>query len=84
MSNPVLRAKMKCNPIIRTHTANMGVPSSEEINMYAVHADADSPENALWSKYTPCGNLSLHISNPDAIGKIDPSKEYYIDLTPVE
>ncbi len=43
----------------------------------------DTPENKSWSKWTPTGSLAMTISNPDAMGKLECGREYYIDFTPV-
>lgn len=37
-----------------------------------------TPENATFFKFTPSGNLTLSVVNPNVI--FQPGKEYYIDI----
>ncbi|MEW7009502.1 hypothetical protein [Lentilitoribacter sp. EG35] len=53
-----------------------------EIAMAPVYADGE--ENAVWSKYTPSGELSMLITNEDAISQFELGGEYFLDITPVE
>jgi hypothetical protein len=38
----------------------------------------DSEENKSWSKYTPCGQIDLTITNPAAIDALELGEEYLI------
>ena len=38
--------------------------------------------NSEWSKYTPQGELSMTINNPDAVEAFEVGKAYYLDFTP--
>ena len=59
-----------------------GSTGSELVKLRAVYGD--SPENKEWSKFTPSGELSITITNPDAYGKLSNGHEFYIDFTPAE
>ena len=37
-----------------------------------------------WSKWTPNGELTMTITNPDAIKHLAVGRDYFLDLTPVE
>ncbi len=39
--------------------------------------------NKSWSKWTPSGQLSITITNPDAIDAFEKGNAYYLDFTPV-
>lgn len=58
-------------------------PYSEEVNAVPV-CDDGTPENEKFNKATPCGELKMSITNPTAMGFLQPGKEYYLDFTPVE
>jgi len=56
-----------------------------EVAMQPVYgATQDDKANAEWSKWTPSGELRLHITNPDAFRQFELGKTYYVDLTPTE
>jgi hypothetical protein len=77
-----VRAKMKCYAV---QPLQSGDPNETmvEIRMIPDYS-SDDPENKTWSKYTPCGEVRLFVTNPDAIKHFDPGKFYYIDFTPAE
>ena len=50
-----------------------------EVKMTPVIGGSD--ENKSFSKYTPSGDLSLHITNPDALDFFKAGKEYYLEFT---
>jgi len=39
-----------------------------------------SKENESFSKYTPTGEIRLHITNPDVLGFFEPASEYYVEF----
>lgn len=39
-------------------------------------------ENASFSKYTPSGQISMSITNPNAFGFFAQGAEFYVDFTP--
>lgn len=43
-----------------------------------------STENESFWKYTPSGNIEMHIDNPAALEKFKPQQEFYVDFTPVD
>lgn len=49
----------------------------EQIELAPVYGDDNKP----WSKFTPCGRLSLTITNPDVIGQFKPGQVHFIDIT---
>ena len=71
----MIRAKFKCDSV---NVSN----ENENISLSAV--TEGSIENEQWSKYTPGGHLTITISNPEAQGKIEVGKEYYLDITLAE
>lgn len=57
--------------------------AAEEVELRAVYSTVPTSENYSWSKATPAALLTMTISNPDAVGKLELGKAYYIDFTPV-
>ncbi|WP_316184761.1 MULTISPECIES: hypothetical protein [unclassified Bradyrhizobium] len=52
--------------------------------VFGTYADGDvEGTNKSWSKWTPSGQLSITITNPDAIDAFEKGKAYYLDFTPV-
>ncbi len=75
-----VRAKMKC-------WENHPSPSGDSERTAFVRLSAvvdDSPENKSWSKWTPNGEVTLSITNPDAIDAFVPGKTYFVDFTPAD
>ena len=72
----MIRAKFRCEKSTR-------VANSEALELRAVTI-GDDKSNASWSNYTPSGALTLSITNKDAIGKLVPGQDYYLDFTPAD
>jgi hypothetical protein len=43
--------------------------------------DGNSEDNSF-ARWTPCGELSISITNPDLFGKIQEGQAFYLDFTP--
>lgn len=69
-----LRAKFQALSVTKHADA------SESVELMAANGRKDTA-NAQWSKWTPSGNLKMHINNPDAHGQIQPGKFYFLDIT---
>ena len=41
-------------------------------------------DNAEWSKWTPSGSISMHITNPGAFEQFEEGKQYYVEFEKVE
>ena len=80
MDAAVLRAKFRVERVTRDINAEGGV-EYETVKLRAVYGN--NAENEQWSKWTPSGEVSLTISNPDAMGKVANGHEFYIDFVPV-
>lgn len=79
-----IRAKFYCTEVAAT-AQSVGKPTDGEIvKLAAVYSTGDNDPNKSWSKWTPSGQLTLHISNPDALGKFTPGKTYFLDITPAD
>lgn len=50
--------------------------------VFGSYDDGDGEANASWSEHTPSGELSMVITNPDAIDKFSVGEAYYLDFTP--
>jgi hypothetical protein len=78
MSAATLRLKMSVGSVKRC-ADSAGNIVSEEIGLSAVYGPEGSP-NSMWSKWTPCGSLTMTINNPGAFGKVLPGQFYFVDL----
>lgn len=70
-----VRAKFRCHFIQESSDG-----ASRTVNLSAV--TSGSTENESWSKCTPGGQLSMHISNPDAFSQFEQGNEYFIEVNP--
>lgn len=68
----MIQAKFICTQINKTKT-------SEEAHLRPVYGDSEA--NKSFSQYTPSGKLELMITNPDALGKFVPGKEYFLNIS---
>lgn len=74
-----LRAKFRVSDV----TPNPG-GEGEFARLEAVYSDDPANPNHEWSKYTPGGQLTMTVNNPNAVGFFKPGQEYYLDIHPVE
>lgn len=79
MDHPFMRAKLKVLAVQKHET-------SESVTLGAVYKNEyDSTgldENNTFAKFTPTANLSMQITNPDLLGKLEVGQAYYVDFTP--
>jgi hypothetical protein len=73
-----VRAKFQVS-FVQRHADNVGGISHELVQLNA--ATTGSEANKQWSRWTPAGNLSLTINNPDCFGKFLPGQFYFLDFT---
>lgn len=79
MSAATLRLKCSVSSV-KGVCDQTGAKTSEEIVLQAVYDDKGP--NKEWSKWTPAANISFHVSNPNAFGKVLPGQFYFVDLIP--
>jgi len=77
----ILRCKMRVNTVTQSKESD-GSTSQETIELRAVYAAEG--ENAQWSKWTPCADFKISITNPQAFGKLSKGHEFFVDFTPAE
>jgi hypothetical protein len=53
----------------------------EEVHLHAVYANETNAEDNQFSTATPNGQLTMTISNPNALGFFQEGKSYYLDFT---
>jgi hypothetical protein len=71
-----VRAKMVCRAVEHR---------GEDQRMVILEAvTADTPENKVWSKWTPWGEVRLAITNPAAFEQFEVGKVYIADFTPAD
>jgi hypothetical protein len=76
-----IRAKFRVQTVTRHAYANVADIAAEEVTLRAVTSSDPHDPNHTWSKATPAGQLTMTISNPDAIGKLELGADYYLDFT---
>lgn len=64
-------AKFKCESVLQFR-------EGEHVSLTVV--TSDTAENKVWSRYTPNGNLSMMITNEEALGQFKPGVEYLITI----
>lgn len=62
-------------------TTNFG-NDNLEVKMTPVTSGSD--ENKSFSKYTPTGDIRMHITNPEVLGFFEAGKEYYVEFRKAE
>lgn len=73
----MVRAKFRC---IQKVEKTFG-PDNEkgyDIHLYAVTDDIE--ENSRFFKFTPYGELTMGVLNPDAAVQFEEGKDYYVDF----
>jgi hypothetical protein len=56
----------------------------DTVHIYMQPVYDGSKENKEFFKYTPGGEISLNVVNPEAAKQIEQGKEYYIDISPAK
>jgi len=79
--NPIIRCKMRVESVLH-RIDSAGKVEQEVVKLCAVYGD--TPENKEWSKWTPCADFSITISNADAMNKLSKGHEFFVDFTPAE
>lgn len=78
----MVRAKFQVTEINHRHTHN-AANTFAEVKLAPVYETGDGV-NKSWSLATPSGQISLGITNPEAIKGFDLGKFYFVDFTPTE
>jgi len=73
-----VRAKMQCITV----KDDENNPGQKLVSLYAVYEDGEA--NKEWSKFTPWGEVTLAITNPEAFNQFVQGKVYYVDFTEAE
>ena len=74
-----VRAKFRCDSV------ESFVPAGTEgarTYRFTPQYDPSVPEDQRYAKYTPSGELRIHVDNPAV--SFAPGQQYYLDLTPAE
>lgn len=84
-----VRAKMQCHS--NNGEAKLGDSQTNDsfaqVRLGAVYEpmpegkDQTAGENAIFGRYTPCGEANMSIANPAAATFFKPGKKYYVDFT---
>lgn len=77
-----VKAKFRCNSVTAYSWDEGKTIAGKNVAMTAVigyNVDGSRfDENEAWSQATPSGQLSMHISNPDAFEQFEEGKQYYL------
>ncbi len=73
--------KTRCKFQVQKVTRYQG--TWEEITLSAVYANSGaSTEDLSFAAATPSGTLTINVTNPAVVGKLNPGDYYYLDLIP--
>lgn len=70
-----IRAKIQIGSAIKDGYGN------ETVTAHGVYGGSTNAEDNTFSAATPSLMLQMNVSNPDAQGKLEQGKKYYIDFT---
>lgn len=78
-----MRAKMQLQ------TIEQHMHGTETLHFAAVARSGGYPEDGsdednTYAKFSPCGSLTLTVSNPALIGAFKPGEKYYLDFKKAE
>jgi hypothetical protein len=76
---PTTRAKFRC---VSVETFHANDPDGQRNYRFSAEYDTTIPEDQRYAKYTPIGNVSITVTNPNV--SFEPGKSYYLDFTPVD
>ena len=54
------------------------------LSAYCGNGPDATPEDQVFTKFTPSGELTFDCRNPSLCGKFKPQQVYYLDLVPVD
>ena len=55
----------------------------KEVTLHTMY-DSNDPEDTKFSRYTPVGQMSFNVSNPNVLDMFVEGRAFYVDLIPVE
>lgn len=90
------RAKFRCNTVEQTSseptpildykrdgsTEPTGESTWPRTYRFSAVCDDGTPENERYARYTPIGNLTIQVDNPNVV--FEPGRDYYLDFTPAD
>jgi hypothetical protein len=77
-----MRAKFKVQEVAN-YEGGMQKVSMAPV-MDTKYGENGANEDNTFARYTPSGEIRLHITNPELKDKIQPGETYYIDFTPAQ
>lgn len=77
-----MRAKMQVSRVERW--AGSDKITCNAVARSSAYPEDGSDEDNTYAKFSPAGELTLTIANPNLIGKIEPGTKFYLDFTKVE
>lgn len=78
-----MTVRAKCRVVRKTQYTNVDGKevTQETVALQPVYEDG---ANSQWSKYTPSGEISLTITNPEAYKQFELGKAYFVDFSPAD
>jgi hypothetical protein len=85
----MMRAKLQVTSVVVSNTGP--APSYLQDTVTFIPVCGDKPfgkegesEDNTYARWTPCGLVTLSITNPNLIGKFKVGQKFYADFTPAE
>jgi len=83
-----MRAKLRLQSVEQLSNGLAPGVTAEKLTFSAVCSKGFGPngesEDNTFARYTPTASLTMHVNNPDLIGKFVPGASYYVDFTPAD
>jgi hypothetical protein len=77
-------SKFRCTEVRKTISVGSWGPAKLADAVYVTFNAVMGKENEAWSKFTPSGQLTMLITNPDLLDAFEVGKDYYLTVSPVE
>lgn len=78
-----VRAKFYVTSILHHHVQQADAVCAE-VKLAPVYGGYGGGDNTKWSNATPQGQISMTITNPDAIDAFALGKPYFVNFTPAD
>lgn len=81
-----MRAKMAVESVLSSgYWDGKKYVSIDKLTLKAVCPDKFGPngesEDSTFARFTPQGDMTLTVNNPDLVGQIKPGQKFYLDFT---
>ena len=76
------RCKFTVSEVKDSPYNNNEIDNEIQVKLHTLY-DPNDPEDTKFSQYTPVGEMSFYVSNPNVIDMFVEGRAFYVDLIPV-